>query len=153
MGWGEDWSPHLSFQGENFFFLLPSPPNTLTSLGGMTRMKLRLSLATSITNYLWRGLGKSVLAGMWCLLSPILWLAFNLHILPCSFWMKPDLSGTSRCFNHIALCERGQEFTFIFKSVSWILCKSSLENIVRVQYFRGVFLCWKGFSIHSAVCK
>jgi len=81
-------------------------------------MKLRLNLATSITIICEGDLGR--VPGLQCVavLSPILWLAFNLHILPCSFWMKPGLSGTSRCFNHIALCERGQEFTFIFKSVS-----------------------------------
>lgn len=136
--WGEGKSPHLSLKRE--IFCLSSPPNTLTSLEEMTWTKLKLNAAPSFFSQrlLYKGTWEealvcTVLAWACCSLGPVLCLAFNLPILPCSFWIKPGLVGARGCFNH--QCEQSQEFTSIFKPVSWSHWKSVLELEYETLFF------------------
>lgn len=94
--WGEDRSPYLSVKGE-IFFLLPSPPNTRTPLGGMARMKFKWNQATSLISKkiitLERNCGRD-LSLHWVssdvlLVGACSWASSNLHFLPCSLWNKP----------------------------------------------------------------
>lgn len=93
----------------------------------------------------------TVLAWACSSLGPVLCLAFNLAILPCSFWIKPGLVGARGCFNN--QCEQSQEFTSIFKPISWSHWKSVLGNRAWVWNFGFLWNLLKSFPIYSVIWK